>query len=53
MKLAIAIAAKNAAPSAFVVWRGFEEAVEKSSGLDIGLFTSSLEVKEDVFDMPA
>lgn len=30
MKLAIAIAAEKAAPSAFVVWRGFDTAIEKA-----------------------
>lgn len=30
MKLAIAIASKNAIPSAFVVWRGFETAIKKA-----------------------
>lgn len=31
MKLSVAIAGKDAPPSAFVVWRGFEESVKKSS----------------------
>jgi sugar phosphate isomerase/epimerase len=30
MKLAIAIASKNAEPSAFVVWRGFSSSIEKA-----------------------
>ena len=30
MKLAIAIASEKAAPSAFVVWRGFGPAIEKA-----------------------
>ena len=30
MKVAIAVAAKEAAPSAFVVWRGFQEAITKA-----------------------
>jgi len=31
MELSVAIASKNALPSAFVVWRGFEESIRKAS----------------------
>jgi len=31
MKLAVAIAGKNAPPSAFVVWRGFDESIPKAA----------------------
>jgi len=32
VKLAVAVAAKNAPESAFVVWRGFEESIRKAAG---------------------
>ena len=31
MKLAVAVAAENAPPSAFVVWRGFDESIGKAA----------------------
>ena len=31
MKLSVVIASKSALPSAFVVWRGFEESIKKAS----------------------
>lgn len=31
MKLSVAIASKNALPSAFVVWRGFEQSIKKAA----------------------
>jgi sugar phosphate isomerase/epimerase len=33
MKLSVAVAAKDAPPSAFVVWRGFEESIAKAADL--------------------
>lgn len=51
MKLAIAIASANAAPSAFVVWRGFDTAIEKAhragyQGVELAL-RSAKEYKEE------
>ena len=45
MKLAVTIADKNAAPSAFVVWRGFEESICKAAeygyhGVELALKTA-------------
>jgi sugar phosphate isomerase/epimerase len=33
MKLSVAVAGKDAPPSAFVVWRGFEESIQKAADL--------------------
>ena len=46
MKLAVAIAHENAAPSAFVVWRGFRESVRKAAefgyhGVELALRTAA------------
>jgi len=45
LKLAVAIAAKDALPSAFVVWRGFEESIKKAReygyhGVELALKTA-------------
>lgn len=45
MKLSVAIADTNAAPSAFVVWRGFEESIRKAkaagyNGVELALKTA-------------
>lgn len=45
MKLSVAIAAENALPSAFVVWRGFEKSIMKASeygyhGVELALKTA-------------
>jgi 5-keto-L-gluconate epimerase len=45
MKLAVAVAGENAMPSAFVVWRGFEDSIRKASeygyhGVELALKTS-------------
>ncbi len=45
MKLSVAVAAENAMPSAFVVWRGFEESARKASelgydGIELALKTA-------------
>ena len=45
MKLSVAVAGKDAPPSAFVVWRGFEESIAKASdlgyhGVELALKTS-------------
>jgi sugar phosphate isomerase/epimerase len=45
MKLSVAVAAKEAPPSAFVVWRGFEESIAKAAdlgyhGLELALKTA-------------
>ncbi len=46
MKLAVAIAHENAAPSAFVVWRGFQESIRKAAefgyhGVELALKTAA------------
>ena len=51
MKLAVAIASKDAAPSAFVVWRGFEESIAKAAeygyqGVELALKKAS-DIKSD------
>jgi len=51
MKLAVAVAAENAPPSAFVVWRGFDESIPKAAelgyhGIELALKTAD-EVKPD------
>lgn len=51
MKLAVTIADKNAAPSAFVVWRGFEESIYKAAeygylGVELAL-KSADDIKPD------
>jgi sugar phosphate isomerase/epimerase len=43
MKLAVAIAGSNAPPSAFVVWRGFEESIAKAA--DMGYHGVELALK--------
>ena len=45
MKLSVAISGSNAAPSAFVVWRGFEESIRKAAeyvyhGVELALKTA-------------
>lgn len=45
MKLSVAVAARDALPSAFVVWRGFEESIEKAAaygyhGVELALRTA-------------
>ncbi len=45
MKLAVAVASKNALASAFVVWRGFEESIRKAAdfgyhGVELALKTA-------------
>lgn len=54
MKLSVAIASKNALPSAFVVWRGFEESIKKAAdfgyhGVELALKTAD-EVDRDKLD---
>ena len=45
MKLSVAVAGKSALPSAFVVWRGFEESIKKAAdfgyhGVELALKTA-------------
>jgi hypothetical protein len=45
MKLAVAVAGDQALPSAFVVWRGFQAAIEKAAyfgyhGIELALRTA-------------
>lgn len=44
MKLAVAVAAETAPPSAFVVWRGFEESIRKAA--ELGFHGVELALKE-------
>ncbi len=48
MKLAVAIASESAPGSAFVVWRGFEESIEKAAGLGFHGVELALKDADDV-----
>ncbi len=48
MKLAVAVAGKDAPPSAFVVWRGFEESIRKASELGYHGVELALKSAEDI-----
>lgn len=48
MKLSVAIASENAAPSAFVVWRGFESSIRKASEYGYQGVELALKTAEDV-----
>ena len=48
MKLAVAIAGENALPSAFVVWRGFEESIRKAAEYGYHGVELALKTAEDV-----
>ena len=46
MKLSVAVAGKDALPSAFVVWRGFEDSIRKAKeygydGVELALRSAS------------
>lgn len=48
MKLAVAIAGREAQPSAFVVWRGFEESIAKAADMGYHGVELALKTAEDV-----
>ncbi len=48
MKLSVAVAGKQAPPSAFVVWRGFEESISKAADLGYHGIELALKTAEDV-----
>jgi sugar phosphate isomerase/epimerase len=48
MKLAVAIAASDAPPSAFVVWRGFEESIGKAADMGYHGVELALKTAEEV-----
>jgi sugar phosphate isomerase/epimerase len=48
MKLSVAVAAKEAPPSAFVVWRGFEESIAKAADLGYHGVELALKTADDV-----
>jgi sugar phosphate isomerase/epimerase len=48
MKLAVAVAGEHAAPSAFVVWRGFEESFAKASDLGYHGIELALKTADEV-----
>jgi len=48
MKLSVAVAAANALPSAFVVWRGFEASIEKAAACGYHGVELALRTAEDV-----
>ncbi len=48
IKIAVAIADSNAAPSAFVVWRGFEESIPKAAALGYDGVELALKTADDV-----
>ncbi len=48
MKLSVAIAGSNAPPSAFVVWRGFEESMRKASRLGYHGVELALKTAQDI-----
>ncbi len=52
MKLAVAVAGKEALPSAFVVWRGFEESLQKAADSGYHGVELALKTADDV-DAPA
>ena len=48
MKLSVAVAGKQAPPSAFVVWRGFEESISKAADLGYHGIELALKTAEDI-----
>lgn len=48
MKLSVAVAAKDAPPSAFVVWRGFEESIAKAADLGYHGVELALKTADDI-----
>ena len=48
MKLAVAVAGENALPSAFVVWRGFENSIRKASEYGYDGIELALKSAEDI-----
>jgi len=48
MKLSVAVAGKEAPPSAFVVWRGFEESISKAADFGYHGIELALKTAEDI-----
>lgn len=48
MKLSVAVAGKEAPPSAFVVWRGFEDSISKAAGYGYHGIELALKTAEDI-----
>ncbi len=48
MKLSVAVAGKQAPPSAFVVWRGFEESISKAADLGYHGIELALKTADDI-----
>jgi sugar phosphate isomerase/epimerase len=48
MKLSVAVAGKDAPPSAFVVWRGFEESISKAADFGYHGIELALKTAEDI-----